>query len=109
LRSWSLRDQQVKNKVVELLIPYEISMDAITLLLNSKYSEYGKLYYAHWFNELYEFKKWLQEIILLQAFFKKHNKKYLMLNTAKNNLRSWLQPESSFIEAVRPLISFFDL
>jgi hypothetical protein len=34
-------NQQVKNKVVELLIPYEISMDAISLILISKYSEYA--------------------------------------------------------------------
>ena len=28
-------NQQVKNKVVELLIPYEISMDAISLILSA--------------------------------------------------------------------------
>lgn len=37
------------------------------------------MYYKHWFNELFEFKKWLQQIILLQSFFDRHKKKYLML------------------------------
>jgi len=73
-----------------------------------KYQEYGKLFYKYWFNELYELKKWLQQIILLQAFFQGHDKKYLMLNTANNNLNSWLQPKDKFIESTRHLLKFFD-
>jgi len=39
-----------------------------------KYKNYGDLYYKYWFNELYQFKKWLQQIILLQSFFDVHKK-----------------------------------
>lgn len=39
-----------------------------------KYKNYGDLYYKYWFNELYEFKKWLQQIMLLQSFFDVHKK-----------------------------------
>jgi hypothetical protein len=74
----------------------------------SKYKEFGKLYYTHWFNELYEFKKWLQQILLLQSFFELHQKKYIMLNTTSNNLRNWLQSKEKFISSTRHLISFFD-
>lgn len=73
-----------------------------------KYKNYGELYYKHWFNELYQFKKWLQEILLLQSFFDVHKKKYLMLNTMHNNLHKWLQPADSFIESTKDLIDFFD-
>jgi hypothetical protein len=74
----------------------------------SKYKKYGEMYYKHWFNELYEFKKWLQQIILLQSFFKVHNKKYLMLNTTNNQLPAWLQSREKFVDSTRSLLSFFD-
>ena len=73
-----------------------------------KYKDYGNLYYKHWFNELYEFKKWLQQIVLLQSFFKVRNTPYLMLNTLDNNLSAWLQPREKFINATRHLLGFFD-
>lgn len=73
-----------------------------------KYKDYGNLYYKYWFNELYEFKKWLQQIVLLQSFFKVHNKPYLMLNTVSNNLSAWLQPQEKFINATRHLLEFFN-
>jgi hypothetical protein len=73
-----------------------------------KYKNYGELYYKHWFNELYQFKKWLQQIILLQSFLSVHKKKYLMLNTMCNNLHRWLQHADLFIVSTRDLIDFFD-
>lgn len=74
----------------------------------SKYKNYGEMYYKHWYNELFEFKKWLQQIILLQSFFDQHKKQYLMLNTMDNNLSAWLSPENRFIDSCRHLIDFFD-
>jgi len=74
----------------------------------AKFETYGKLYYTHWFNELYEFKKWLQQIILLQSFLKVNQKKCIMLNTTDNNLSLWLKPENEFIQATKKLIPFFD-
>jgi len=74
-----------------------------------KYIKYGTMYYKHWFNHLYQFKLWLQQIILLQSFLKNCNKRYLMINTAGNNyLPVWLQPEDHFIESTKHLIDFFD-
>lgn len=74
----------------------------------SKYKLYGEMYYKHWYNELYEFKKWLQQIILLQCFFKTHDKKYLMLNTMRNKLSKWLAPPDQFISSIKDLLDFFD-
>lgn len=74
----------------------------------SKYKNYGELYYKHWYNELYEFKKWLQEIILLQSFLDSQGKKYMMINTVDNNLSSWLQPKNKFLKSIKHLIDFFD-
>jgi hypothetical protein len=73
-----------------------------------KYKQYGEMFYRHWFNELYELKKWLQQIILLQCFFQCRDKSYLMLNTFDNSLSRWLQPWSTFNKQCRDLISFFD-
>jgi hypothetical protein len=73
-----------------------------------KFKTYGEMYYKYWFNELYEFKKWLQQIVLLQSLFKSQGKKYLMLNNTDNHLSIWLQPQNMFIESVRPLLEFFD-
>lgn len=74
----------------------------------SKYKKYGEMYYKYWYNALYEFKKWLQQIILLQSFFETHKKKYLMINTMQNDLISWLQPRERFIESCHDLLNFFD-
>ena len=74
----------------------------------SKYKDYGQMYYKHWYNDLFEFKKWLQQIILLQSFFRQHNKPFLMLNTCDNNLSSWLQSRETFINATKHLLDFFD-
>lgn len=73
-----------------------------------KFKDYGTMYYKYWFNEIFEFKKWLQQIILLQTFFKSNNKSYIMLNTFSNNLENFLQPHSRFINATKHLIQFFD-
>jgi hypothetical protein len=73
-----------------------------------KYINYGTLYYKHWFNELYQFKKWLQQIILLQSFFKVRNKPYLMMNATDNRLWAWLQPKETFIDSTKHLIDFFE-
>jgi len=74
----------------------------------SKYKDYGKMYYTNWYNDLFEFKKWLQQIVLLQSFFKQHNKSYLMLNTVNNHLTVWLQARDKFINSTKHLMSFFN-
>ncbi len=73
-----------------------------------KYKTHGESYYKHWFNDLYEFKKWLQQILMLQAVFDARNKKYVMLNTMSNRLSTWLQPKEKFIDSIKPFCEFFD-
>jgi len=69
----------------------------------SFYRDWGKTLYANWFNELYAFKLWLQQIIQLQAVIKKP---YLMINTMDNHLKNWLVKKNQFINSVKWLINF---
>ena len=67
------------------------------------YCNWGNDLYKYWYNELFAFKLWLQQIIQLQQILK--DKKYLMLNTIENNLSKWLAPRESFIDSVTELIN----
>jgi len=68
------------------------------------YKDWGETLYKHWYNELFAFKLWLQQIIELQKIL--NNKKYLMVNTVENHLSKWLAPEAQFIDSVKELINF---
>lgn len=50
---------------------------------HERFDTYGTLYYKYWFDEIYAFKNWLHQIILLQAVFEKNNKNYTMLISDK--------------------------
>jgi len=67
------------------------------------YYDWGHNLYKYWYNELFAFKLWLQQIIQLQQILK--DKKYLMLNTMENNLSKWLAPKESFKDSVKDLIN----
>lgn len=70
------------------------------------YSNWGKVLYQHWHNELYSFKLWLQQIIHLQAILEKRKKNYLMINTMPNNLSNWLESKDRFIDSTKHLLNF---
>jgi hypothetical protein len=65
---------------------------------------FAKYYYTYWHNSLFEFKKWLEEIILLQTFFKYHNKPYLMVSTTNNYYDTYSAGTNTFIDKVGKLI-----
>lgn len=67
---------------------------------------YGKIHYATWHNELYVFKQWLQNIILLQSLFEKKRKKYVMLNANNNLIDRWTVPWKDFNNNVKSLLCF---
>jgi hypothetical protein len=71
---------------------------------NSNFLDFAFYLYKHWYNELYAFKIWLQQIIQLQSLLK--DKPYLMINTVSNNLNCWATPKETFIESVKNLINF---
>lgn len=75
--------------------------------LNQKeffYKEWGKILYSHWYNDLYAFKTWLQQIIQLQKILADTN--YIMINSQENNLSKWLAPKDTFINSVKELVCF---
>jgi hypothetical protein len=73
---------------------------------DASFKNYGKLHYAHWHNELYAFKGWLQQIILLQQYLESKNKKYTMINSCPNNINRWTSDRNSFNNNVKSLLCF---
>lgn len=70
------------------------------------FKNYGTIHYRVWHNELYEFKLWLQNIILLQSFFKIKNKRYVMLNSNNNNINRWSVDCKDFNDSVKSMLCF---
>jgi len=70
------------------------------------YRDYGKLHYAFWNNQLYNFKQWLQRIIMLQRYLESKHKTYIMINSCPNNIEKWSSKWINFINNVRPLLCF---
>jgi len=70
------------------------------------FKQYGKLHYTHWSNNLYNFKLWLQQIILLQRYFESRSQKYLMLNAADNNYSAFTSDWDKFNLNIKDLICF---
>ena len=68
------------------------------------YCAWGKTYYTTWYNQLYAFKLWLQQIIQLQAVL--GNRQYVMINTMSNDVDKWTAPWSEFIPQVKSMINF---
>ena len=67
---------------------------------------YGKLHYTYWYNELYAFKGWLQQIILVQRYLESKNKTYTMINSCPNNINRWTAGWDLFINSVKSLVCF---
>jgi hypothetical protein len=68
--------------------------------------DYGKLHYAYWHNELYAFKNWLQQIILVQRYLESKNKSYTMINSCPNNINRWTSDCNLFNNNVKSLLCF---
>lgn len=73
---------------------------------NPEFKEYGKWHYQVWHNELYSFKLWLQDIILLQRYLESINKPYVMVNSDNNYLDRWNVGWPSFNSSVQSLLCF---
>jgi hypothetical protein len=70
------------------------------------FKTYGQIHYRIWHNELYNFKIWLQNIILLQSLFKLKNKRYVMLNTDNNLIDQWSVDGPNFNDSIKSLVCF---
>jgi hypothetical protein len=67
---------------------------------------YGKMHYAIWHNELYNFKLWLQNIIMLQRYLETSKKEYVMVNADNNHIDKWTAPWEKFNDGIRSLVCF---
>lgn len=72
----------------------------------SEFKDYGKIHYKIWHNELYAFKIWLQNIILLQRYFESIKKPYVMLNSDHNHTSQWSVDWNLFNNSVKSLVCF---
>ena len=72
----------------------------------SEFKDYGKLHYAFWNNELYNFKLWLQNVVLLQRYLDSINKPYVMLNATHNFIDRWSADWNLFNSSVQSLLCF---
>jgi hypothetical protein len=68
------------------------------------YRDWGKTYYTTWYNQLYAFKLWLQQILQLQAVL--GPRPYLMINTMSNDIDRWTAPWPEFAAKVKDMINF---
>jgi len=73
---------------------------------DSTFVDYGKLHYTYWYNELYAFKNWLQQIILVQRYLESKNKSYTMINSCPNNINRWTSGWDLFNNNVKSLLCF---
>jgi hypothetical protein len=87
-------------------INFNVSLTNNLYSKDQSFIEYGKLHYKFWHNELYAFKLWLQNIILLQRFFESIKKPYLMLNSVENYVCQWTADWDNFNNNVKSLICF---
>jgi len=71
---------------------------------STEFKDYGKLHYLYWHNELYAFKLWLQNIILLQRFFESIKKPYVMVNAHNNLIDRWTVDWPLFNNSVKSLV-----
>jgi hypothetical protein len=70
------------------------------------FQKYGSLHYRVWHNELFAFKKWLQDIVLLQNFLTSQKKAFIMINTCNNFIDRWTVAWPFFNDSVKSLLCF---
>lgn len=104
--SWSYIERFTRYNHVNYQINFNPQLCHHLLGNEDSYKQYGKMHYAHWHNELYAFKLWLQQIIFVQTFFKNHNQPYIMFNAAYNRYDRYTVPRHEFNNSVRELVCF---
>jgi hypothetical protein len=73
---------------------------------DATFVDYGKIHYAVWYNDLYSFKLWLQNIILLQRYLESVKKPYVMINADNNQTDRWTSAWPGFVSSVQSLLCF---
>jgi hypothetical protein len=73
---------------------------------DSNFVNYGKIHYAVWHNDLYSFKLWLQNIIMMQRYLESMKKPYVMVNASNNQIDRWTTSWENFNSSVQSLLCF---
>lgn len=75
----------------------------------SYYSLFGKLYYTHWSSPIFEFIKWLEQVLLLQNTLEKYNHWYLMMTAHTNLWEKFVVNKDQFVENFSQLHDITDI
>jgi hypothetical protein len=73
---------------------------------DSNFVNYGKMHYAVWHNDLYSFKLWLQNMIMVQRYLESIKKPYIMVNASNNQIDRWTTSWPDFVSSVQSLLCF---
>jgi len=63
------------------------------------FKKFGKYYYVHWSSPVFEFKKWLEQVILLQNTLEKNNCQYIMITAHERLWKHLTVDKELFVEA----------
>lgn len=69
-----------------------------------EYETYGKIHYAYWSNTLYNFKLWLQQVILTQRYLESKKQRYVMLNAAYNQYDIFNTTLNNFNDSIHDFV-----
>jgi hypothetical protein len=72
----------------------------------TEFRDYGRLHYTFWHNELYNFKIWLQNVVLLQSYLDSINRPFVMISADHNHINRWASDRDQFNSSVKSLINF---
>ena len=68
------------------------------------YKTFGKYYYSHWSSVLFEFKRYLEQIVLLQSVLNQNNQSYLMIPAGVIPWSKLICEEKNFVKNLSSLI-----
>lgn len=69
-----------------------------------KFIDYANMHYKYWYNDLYAFKNWLQQIIMLQRFLK--DQPYVMINSHPNRYKQYTSDWKNFNNSIKDYVCF---
>lgn len=77
---WSYENRfTVQNSDNWHIVNFNEQLINITHQNKDYFKKFGKYYYTYWSSPIFEFKKWLEQVILLQNTLEKNNCQYLMM------------------------------
>lgn len=87
-------------------VNFNIQLKNLRFEQDRYFLDYGNLHYRYWYSELFAFKAWLQQVVLLQTYLDAKLKKWVMVNTFDNQIKRWTVDWNQFNNSVKSLLCF---